>query len=70
MANNYGYEESDKEERLTPASPCIRNCCLDNNDICLGCFRYIDEIVNWQGSTILEKKAILNQCLIRKNVQN
>jgi len=28
-------------------SPCIRNCCLDINDICLGCFRSIDEITHW-----------------------
>jgi predicted Fe-S protein YdhL (DUF1289 family) len=22
-------------------------CCLDDNDICLGCFRSLDEIKNW-----------------------
>ncbi|WP_239649575.1 DUF1289 domain-containing protein [Methylocucumis oryzae] len=20
-------------------SPCVRNCCLNNDDVCLGCFR-------------------------------
>ncbi|MGZ8162965.1 MAG: DUF1289 domain-containing protein [Methylobacter sp.] len=29
------------------ASPCIRNCCLNNDDICLGCFRSLHEIINW-----------------------
>jgi len=29
------------------SSPCVRMCCLDNNDICLGCFRSLDEIKNW-----------------------
>jgi predicted Fe-S protein YdhL (DUF1289 family) len=29
------------------ASPCIRNCCLNEEDICLGCFRSITEIINW-----------------------
>ncbi len=28
-------------------SPCIKNCCLDENDICMGCFRSLDEILNW-----------------------
>ncbi|MGZ8185918.1 MAG: DUF1289 domain-containing protein [Methylobacter sp.] len=28
------------------ASPCIRNCCLNNDDICLGCFRSLHEIIN------------------------
>lgn len=28
-------------------SPCIRNCCLDDLDICLGCFRELEEIKAW-----------------------
>jgi predicted Fe-S protein YdhL (DUF1289 family) len=30
-------------------SPCVRNCCLDNDDICLGCFRSLDEIRQWSA---------------------
>ncbi|MBT2912746.1 DUF1289 domain-containing protein, partial [Vibrio anguillarum] len=26
-----------------PKSPCIRQCCLDEMDICLGCFRSLNE---------------------------
>ncbi len=29
------------------ASPCVRNCCLDEDDVCLGCGRSLDEIRNW-----------------------
>lgn len=28
-------------------SPCIRNCCLDDHDMCLGCFRELEEIKRW-----------------------
>ncbi|HSX49983.1 MAG TPA: DUF1289 domain-containing protein [Cellvibrio sp.] len=28
-------------------SPCIRNCCLDDNDICIGCHRSLAEITRW-----------------------
>lgn len=28
-------------------SPCIRNCCLNEEDICLGCFRSLAEITCW-----------------------
>jgi predicted Fe-S protein YdhL (DUF1289 family) len=28
-------------------SPCVRNCCLDDDLTCLGCFRSIDEIKEW-----------------------
>lgn len=28
-------------------SPCVRNCCLNEADICLGCFRSLEEITRW-----------------------
>lgn len=28
-------------------SPCVRNCCLNESDICLGCFRSLIEITQW-----------------------
>ncbi len=28
-------------------SPCIENCCLNDEKICLGCFRSIGEISQW-----------------------
>ncbi len=31
----------------TTQSPCIRNCCLDDFDVCVGCFRSIEEIKEW-----------------------
>jgi len=34
-------------------SPCIRNCCLDSNDICMGCFRSLAEITQW---TVVDEK--------------
>ena len=32
----------------TPAqSPCIGNCCLDDDLTCLGCYRSLEEIKEW-----------------------
>jgi predicted Fe-S protein YdhL (DUF1289 family) len=28
-------------------SPCIRNCCLDDDLVCVGCFRSLEEIKEW-----------------------
>ncbi|MEL7312950.1 MAG: DUF1289 domain-containing protein [Pseudomonadota bacterium] len=28
-------------------SPCISVCTLDDSDICMGCFRSLDEIIDW-----------------------
>ncbi|MGV2873323.1 DUF1289 domain-containing protein [Colwellia sp. E150_009] len=48
-------------------SPCVRNCCLDQNDICLGCYRHISEIIGWQEKSESEKKEILACCNQRKS---
>ena len=32
---------------MTVESPCVRNCCLDDNDICVGCYRTLAEITRW-----------------------
>ena len=29
------------------ASPCISQCCLNDDNICTGCFRSINEITLW-----------------------
>ena len=51
-------------------SPCVRNCCLDQNDICIGCFRHIDEIVGWQNLPDEKKKTIVELCRQRKDSTN
>ncbi|HSX70113.1 MAG TPA: DUF1289 domain-containing protein [Pseudomonas sp.] len=28
-------------------SPCRRQCCLDDEDVCLGCGRTLAEILEW-----------------------
>lgn len=50
------------------ASPCVRNCCLNEGDICLGCFRHLDEIIGWQERSNDEKKLILVRCDSRRKM--
>lgn len=40
-------------------SPCVRNCCLDKEDVCIGCGRIVDEIVRWGDAGEKEKSEIL-----------
>ncbi|MFV0448374.1 MAG: DUF1289 domain-containing protein [Vibrio sp.] len=47
-------------------SPCIRQCCLDEQDICVGCFRTINEIIHWNASSDAEKIQIIERCKQRK----
>ena len=46
-------------------SPCVRNCCLDESDVCLGCFRTIVEICGWSAASETEKAEILARCRLR-----
>lgn len=32
-------------------NPCVRNCCLDDNNICLGCGRSLPEILEWHHAS-------------------
>jgi predicted Fe-S protein YdhL (DUF1289 family) len=47
------------DSTCTVPSPCIRNCCLDDEDICLGCFRSLEEIIVWGTIDAIEKRRIL-----------
>lgn len=48
-------------------SPCVRNCCLDDKDVCMGCFRTITEIIGWSQSSNQQREAILALAEDRKN---
>jgi predicted Fe-S protein YdhL (DUF1289 family) len=40
------------------ASPCRRQCCLNEEDICLGCGRALQEILEWGKADLPRKRAI------------
>lgn len=41
-------------------SPCIRHCCLNDNDVCLGCFRSIEEITGWSQANAALRAQFLD----------
>ncbi len=43
------------------ASPCVRNCCLDEGNVCMGCGRSLDEIIAWSTASDAEKSATLER---------
>lgn len=55
-----------KSPTVKIASPCVRNCCLDENDICVGCFRSLDEILNWSTVSNDERCSITSRASERK----
>jgi uncharacterized protein len=47
-------------------SPCVRNCCLDDEDTCLGCFRSLDEIKEWGVADAHRRLVILGNAAQRR----
>lgn len=52
------------------AGPCVRNCCLDADDVCLGCGRALAEITGWNAASDEEKEAILRRAKERLAMKN
>jgi hypothetical protein len=50
-------------------SPCIRKCTLDDDDICVGCFRSLDEICAWGGASNEQRREVLLQATARREVK-
>ncbi|MFT5940456.1 MAG: putative Fe-S protein YdhL (DUF1289 family) [Paraglaciecola sp.] len=48
------------------ASPCIGNCCLDEQDMCMGCFRLLNEITGWGDASGQQRYVILHNCQERQ----
>lgn len=44
-----------------PMSPCISVCLLDEQDICVGCFRSAAEVTDWFMASAEEKREILRR---------
>jgi predicted Fe-S protein YdhL (DUF1289 family) len=53
----------------TVESPCVRNCCLDDKDMCLGCFRMLDEILIWGTASSQQQLDIVKAIAARKLVK-
>ncbi|MDP4529428.1 DUF1289 domain-containing protein [Alkalimonas delamerensis] len=47
-------------------SPCIACCKLDQHKVCIGCYRHIAEIANWNRKSEAELAAIMQQVAARK----
>jgi len=55
-----------QHKRRPTRSPCIKNCCLNEQDLCMGCFRLLEEITQWAYLSEPEKKACLELCKQRE----
>jgi predicted Fe-S protein YdhL (DUF1289 family) len=55
---------SDREQR--PLSPCILICTLDDNKLCLGCGRSLQQISAWALMSKDEQWAVIDELAARE----
>ncbi|MFV8816935.1 DUF1289 domain-containing protein [Haliea sp. E17] len=53
-----------------PKSPCISVCVLNEEDVCIGCYRSANEITDWFMATPGQKREILARARERQAAAN
>ncbi|MBI5926608.1 MAG: DUF1289 domain-containing protein [Aquabacterium sp.] len=51
----------DRLDALPVASPCVRLCTLNAQDVCVGCGRTLADITGWTKMSEAEKQACVAQ---------
>lgn len=51
-------------------SPCVQNCSLDEQRICRGCFRHLDEIMSWPDASDAMRRDILERVAARRGLND
>lgn len=59
MTENNGIPETARAER--PLSPCVLICTLDDEKICLGCGRTMEQISRWALMSGDEQWAVVDE---------
>ena len=47
-------------------SPCVNICALDEQDICIGCYRSGEEITRWGSYSEQEKQQVMRRVAERE----
>lgn len=49
-------------------SPCVSLCKLDEERVCVGCFRHVEDIREWRSADDDRRREIIAQAAARKAV--
>ena len=58
------------ERPTRPMSPCLNICTLDEQNVCMGCRRTVDEIQNWALLSPAEQWQLVEELQGRQQSQN
>ncbi|MDE1998176.1 MAG: DUF1289 domain-containing protein [Burkholderiales bacterium] len=59
------YPDGSDQTRFPVASPCVQVCRLNQNDVCVGCGRTLQEIAQWTRMTEDEKARCVERAAER-----
>lgn len=60
MTTDYQTTQATQAAEEKPLkSPCVSICALDEEDVCVGCFRTAAEITRWRSCDNTERRAVL-----------
>jgi len=62
----YIYDRNMKPSKEHVQSPCIETCILNDEKICLGCFRTLGEIAQWQQMDDTMRREVLHKAENRR----
>ncbi|AGN11289.1 DUF1289 domain-containing protein [Simiduia agarivorans] len=51
-------------------SPCISVCALNDDDVCIGCMRTVEEITGWRSMTERERAEVMERVRHRQRENN
>jgi predicted Fe-S protein YdhL (DUF1289 family) len=51
-------------------SPCRDKCTLDTENICQGCFRSLEEIIQWPQINDKKRREVLHNAAERRKTKN
>ncbi len=60
----------DSEANNTVRSPCVSVCVLNDEDVCVGCYRTGQEISQWGRMDSSAKQEVLSLCRTRARKLN
>lgn len=62
--------EENKQQEKPLKSPCVSVCALDEDDVCVGCYRTGNEISHWGGMNNDERREVLARSVERAKNNN
>ena len=55
---------------MRPMSPCLSICTLDEDNVCMGCLRTLEEIRDWALFSPEQQRQLVEELKQRRDGQN